>query len=411
MLAERISRISASPTMKVTAEVDRLRRAGIEVIDFGAGEPDFATPDPVSAAAHQAIDQHFTKYTPVAGVAELRRAIAARYREDYGVEYQEQEIITSAGGKQALYNTALALFGRGDEVILHAPVWPTLVEQVKLAEATPILVRTVAEDGFAIRARPFLAALTARTRGIVINSPCNPTGALISEAELRLIAEEAARRRIWVVLDLCYEKLIYENTAHNLPAVLDRHCREYSVICGSASKAYSMTGWRCGWTLAPAPVVAAAAALQSHATSNVSSITQKAAIEALTGSQEPVERMLNEYRIRRDQMLAWLEAEPRLRCTRPAGAFYLFVDIGDVLSLNGCRTSAEFAERLLETSRVAVTPGEAFDAPGFIRISYATSMELLREGTRRLLGFVNEIESNSRPRRAAPHAEPRMPTA
>ena len=221
-LADRTGRISSSPTMKVTAIVDRLRREGVEVIDFGAGEPDFSTPEAINAAAHDAIDRDFTKYTPVGGIAELKRAICDRYRADYGVDYQENEVITSAGGKQALFNTALALFNAGDEVITHAPYWPTLAEQVKLAEATPVLVRTVPEDGFAIRSGPILDAITARTRGIILNSPCNPTGALISEEDLAAIAREAARRGIWVIIDLCYEKLIYDATPHNLPRVLDR---------------------------------------------------------------------------------------------------------------------------------------------------------------------------------------------
>ena len=389
-LADRTTRISSSPTMKVTATVDRLRREGVEVIDFGAGEPDFGTPEPINRAAHAAIDQAFTKYTPVAGIAELKRAICDRYRADYGVQYTESEVITSAGGKQALFNTALALFNPGDEVITHAPYWPTLSEQVKLAEATPVLVQTSAEDGFAIRSAPILSAITSRTRGIIINSPCNPTGALIAEGELATIAQEAARRSIWVIVDLCYEKLIYDPTPHNLPAVLQKHCRDFAVICGSASKAYAMTGWRCGWTIAPAAVVAAQNAIQSHATSNVSSITQKAVLAALTGSQEPVTQMLAEYRTRRDSFHQWITADPRLRCRKPAGAFYLFVDISDALTVDGLRTSTDFAQALLDESRVAVTPGEAFDAPGFVRMSYATSMDHLREGSRRLLEFVQK---------------------
>jgi aspartate aminotransferase len=386
-LADRTTRISSSPTMRVTATVDRLRREGVDVIDFGAGEPDFSTPDAIGAAAHAAIDQNFTKYTPVGGIAELKRAICERYRLDYGVQYSEAEVITSAGGKQALFNTALALFNPGDEVITHAPYWPSLTEQVKLAEATPVLVQTSPEDGFAIRARLFLDALTPRTRGIIINSPCNPTGALIPEEELARIAIEAARRGIWIIIDLCYEKLIYDRTPHNLPAVLHRHCRDLAVICGSASKAYAMTGWRCGWTLAPAAVVAAENAIQSHATSNVSSITQRATVAALTGSQAPVTAMLDEYRKRRDQLHEWLTADSPIKCASPAGAFYMFADVRAALSPEGFPTTTDFAQALLDQSRVAVTPGEAFDAPGFVRLSYATSMDLLREGSRRLVEF------------------------
>ena len=387
-LAQRTKRIAGSPTMKVTAMVDKMRREGIEVIDFGAGEPDFPTPEPVKAAAHEAIDANFTKYTPNAGIAELRRAICDRYRTDYGVEYAESEVIASAGGKQALYNAALALFGPGDEVITHAPYWPTLTEQVKMAEATPVVVRTHAKDGFAIRADAILGALTPKTRGIIINSPCNPTGALITEPDFDAIAEAAGRRGIWLVVDLCYEKLIYDPVPHNLPAIVVRRCRDVGVICGSASKAYSMTGWRCGWTLGPAPFVAACGAIQSHATSNVNSITQKAVVAALTGSQAPVREMLEEYRERRDRLYEWLTADPRVRCLKPLGAFYMFVDVSDALSPDGLRTTTDFAEALLQNAKVAVTQGEAFDAPGFLRISYANSLENLREGSRRLLEFV-----------------------
>jgi len=387
-LAERTTRIATSPTMKVTATVDRLRRSGVEVIDFGAGEPDFSTPEPVKDAGHAALAANFTRYTPVPGIADLRRAICARYKSDYGVDYTESETIVTAGGKQALYNTALVLFGPGDEVITHAPCWPTLTEQVKLADATPVLVRTHSDDGFAVRAQALLDAVTPRTRGILLNSPGNPTGALVAEADARQVGEFAARHDIWVVVDLCYDKLIYDAVPHNLPKALAETCREQTVLCGSASKAYAMTGWRCGWQLGPAAVIAASSALQSHSTSNVTSITQKAAVEAISGPQTAVRAMLDEYRTRRDLLHQWLTADPRLRCAKPAGAFYMFVDISDVLSVDGLRTSLDFADALLDEARVAVTPGEAFDAPGFIRISYATSTENLRDGSARLLEFV-----------------------
>ncbi len=387
-LADRTARIAGSPTMNVTATVDRLRREGVDVIDFGAGEPDFPTPDAIKAAAHAALDDNFTRYTPVAGIADLRRAICDRYRADYGVEYTESQVIVTAGGKQALYNTALSLFGKGDEVITHAPYWPTLTEQVKLADATPVVTRTHPDEGFAIRAQTMLDAITPRTRGIIVNSPGNPTGVLVAESELRAIGEVAARQGIWVVVDLCYEKLIYDEVAHNLPRVLAQTCPEQAVLCGSASKAYAMTGWRCGWQIGPAAVIAASAAIQSHSTSNVASITQKAAVAALTGSQAPVTAMLDEYRKRRDRLHGWLAADPRLRCRKPDGAFYMFVDVSDVLSGEGFRTSLDFADALLNEARVAVTPGEAFDAPGTIRISFATSMALLAEGSARLLEFV-----------------------
>jgi aspartate aminotransferase len=396
-LAARTGRLAISPTMRMTATVDRLRRDGVTVIDFGAGEPDFPTPVDIGAAGHLAIDQNFTKYTPVGGIIELKRAICQRYRLDYGVEYLESEVILSAGGKQALFNTALALFGPGDEVIVHTPYWPTVIEQVKLADATPVLVETLPEDGFAITAAPFLDAIGPRTRGIIITSPCNPTGALVAESELALVAREAAKHDIWVVIDLCYEKLIYDPTPHNLPRVLATHCPGLGVLCGSASKAYAMTGWRCGWTIAAAPVVAAEHAIQSHATSNVTSITQKAVLEALTGSQAAVVRMLDEYRERRDHFHAWLTADERLRAVKPAGAFYLWLDVRALLSPEGIDTSAAFAQALLDTAQVAVTPGEAFGAPGFVRLSFATSMDQLREGSRRILEFVQKPHQPQKP--------------
>jgi aspartate aminotransferase len=232
--------------MAVGAAVDKLRRAGVEVIDFGAGEPDFGTPDAIKAAAHKALDAEFTKYTPVPGIGELRKAVCDRYKTDYGVTYTEPQVILNAGGKQALYNAALVLFGPGDEVITHQPYWPTIVEQVKLADASPVAVMTSPHDGFAIHADKILAAVTPKTRGIIINSPCNPTGALISEAEFRKIAEFAGKHDIWLVVDLCYERLIYDKVPHNLPKIMTELCPDTAVICGSASKAYAMTGWRCG---------------------------------------------------------------------------------------------------------------------------------------------------------------------
>jgi aspartate aminotransferase len=394
-LAERTSRIAGSSTQAVTTLVDRLRRSGVRVIDFGAGEPDFPTVEVAKVAAHDAINANFTKYTPNAGTADLKRAICDRYRTDYGVEYRESEVIVNAGGKQALYNTALALFGPGDEVITHAPYWPTIPEQIKLADATPVAVATDARDGFAIHADAILEKVRSSTRGIVINSPCNPTGAVISEKEFESIADLCQRQGIWLVVDLTYEKLIYDPVAHNLPGVLARKCRDVGVICGSASKAYSMTGWRCGWTIGPEALIAASSALQSHATSNASSITQKAVTAALTASQEPVRVMLDEYRTRRDALYEWLTADPRVRCHKPAGAFYLFVDISDALTACGLSSSTEFAAALLEDAKVAVTPGESFGAPGFIRISYATSMENLREGSRLLLDFVRARTSSA----------------
>jgi aspartate aminotransferase len=301
-LAERMKQVALSPTMKGTIEAERLRKTGADVVDLGAGEPDFPTPAHVTAAAHAALDSQFTKYTANPGIADLRAAIASRYQQDYGVTYAGDEVIVAAGGKQALYHAAMALFGPGDEVVTHAPGWPTIVEQIKLAGAKPVIVHTHAEDGFSVTADIVLAGVTPRTRALVINSPGNPTGALISEAEARKLAAEAARLGLWVVLDLCYEMLVYDAVPHNLPKIFSDAMRDRFVIAGSASKSYAMTGWRCGWLVAPKPVIGAANALQSHESSNVNSITQKAAVAALTGSQQCVKDMLVEYQQRRDQV-------------------------------------------------------------------------------------------------------------
>jgi aspartate aminotransferase len=388
----RSRRVAVSPTMKVAADAMRLKAQGMDVVDFGAGEPDFPTPAHISAAAKRAIDANFTKYTNNSGTEDLKRAVVDRYRTDYGIEYSPSEVIVTAGGKQALYNAAMVLFGAGDEVITHAPGWPTLVEQIKLADATPVIVRSHADDGFALRAEAFLAAITPRTRGIVLNSPVNPTGALISEDDMTAIARECAKRGIWILADLCYERLIYDAVPHNIPAILARELRDRSVLCGSASKAYAMTGWRCGWALAPAALISAANAIPSHSTSNVCSISQKAAEAALRGPQECVTEMLDEYRRRRDQLYEWLAVDSRIRLAKPAGAFYMFPDVSEFLSPDAIRTSAELAAALLEHVQVAVTPGEAFDAPGFIRISYATSIAELERGSNRILQYLDSLQ-------------------
>ena len=392
MFAQRLAQVSASATLKVAAEAERLRRAGHNVVDFSAGEPDFPTPDHVNAAAKAAIDAGFTKYTVAPGIPELRDAICARYKRDYGVDVTAAEVLMTVGGKQALFNTALALFDPGDEVITHAPYWPTIPEQVKLMGATPVIVPTRSADGFAVPAAAMIAAITPRTKAIIINSPANPTGALIDEAAMAAIADAAAEKGIWVIVDLCYEQLIYEPVPHNLVKVLfDRH-RNRTVLAGSASKSYAMTGWRCGWTIAPKELTAAFSVIQGQSTSNITSITQKAALAAITGSQEPVRVMLDEYRQRRDNIHAWLTAHPGIKCVKPKGAFYLFPDVSGLLSADGVRTSADFAQALIEREHVVVTPGEAFDAPGYLRISYATSMEQLREGADRILRFAESLQ-------------------
>jgi len=394
--ARRMSRVTVSPTLKVSAEADRLRRQGVDVVDLGAGEPDFGTPEHVKDAAHAALNANFTKYTPSAGVLEFRDAVAQHYHTLYGVTVKPEEVIITAGAKQALFNAAMVLFDQGDEVITHSPYWPTIVDQIKLADATPVIVQTHREDGFAIKAAGIIDAITPKTKAIIINSPCNPTGALMAEAEMVAIADAAAARGIWVIADVTYERLIYDPVPHNLVKILFDRMRDRTVICSAASKTYAMTGWRCGWTIGPKEMIGQCNVLQGHATSNINSITQKAGIAALTGPQDDVAVMLAEYRRRRDAVHGWLTADPRFVCVKPSGAFYLFPYVADLLSPTGLKTTGELAEAMLREVSVAVTPGEGFDAPGFFRLSYATSLDRLREGVDRMFAFVAALEKSGK---------------
>lgn len=393
-VSARLAAIAESATLAVDAKAKALQAKGERVIGFGAGEPDFPTPEHVKAAAIAAITQNFTKYTPSAGTAELRAAVCSRYKTDYGVTFAPEQVIITAGGKQALFNVAMALFEEGDEVITHAPYWPTIVDQIKVAGASPVIVRMSAEDGFRIDASQLTLFTTPSTKAIIINSPSNPTGALIDEASMVEVADTAARLGLWVIVDLCYERLIYDRAAHNLVRVLTERLPERAVLCGSTSKAYAMTGWRCGWAIGPASLIAQCNTIQGHATTNVCSITQRAAVAALTGPQNPVTAMLAEYQERRDHVHQWVTDDLKVACVRPAGAFYLLPNVTPLLERTGIRTSAAFAERLLHEAHVAVTPGEGFDAPGFIRISYATSLDRLREGVTRIARFVAAVETS-----------------
>ena len=392
--ASRMSHVSVSPTLKVSAEADRLRRAGVDVVDLGAGEPDFGTPKHVKDAAHAALNANFTKYTPAAGVVEFRDAVAHDYSSRYRVSIKADQVIISAGAKQALYNAAMVLFDRRDEVITHGPFWPTIVDQIKLADATPVVVQTHREDGFAIKAGAMIEAFTPKTKAIIVNSPCNPTGALIAEADMIAIADAAAARGIWVIADMTYEHLIYDPVPHNLVKILLDRMPDRTVICSSASKSYAMTGWRCGWAIGPKALIAQCNVLQGHSTSNINSITQKAGIAALTGPQDEVTVMLDDYRRRRDAVHGWLTADPRIVCVKPSGAFYLFPYVADLLSPTGIKTTSELAEAMLKEVAVAITPGEGFDAPGFFRLSYATSIERLREGVDRMFAFIAALEKS-----------------
>lgn len=383
-VAERLGRVSTSQTQQVLAKVEMLRREGADIIDLGAGEPDFATPEHISSAAVVAIRDGHTKYTAGAGIMRLREAIADHYTKRTGVSYQSDTVVVTSGGKQGLFNAALALFGPGDEVITHVPGWPSIGEQVRLAGADLIRVRTSAEDGFELSAATILDAVNSRTRGIVINSPGNPTGALIRETELEQLVCGIEGRDIWLILDLCYEQLIYDRQPHNLIGVVGSRIPDRTVIVGSASKSYAMTGWRCGWILAPPPIAAACNVIQSHSTSHPTSISQHAVVEALTGPQDCVDVMRDEYRRRRNAVFEWMSADKRFRVTRPPGAFYLFPDVSQFLEVDGPRTSAELTKRILVDGHVALTAGEAFDAPGYVRLSYAASLEKLEKAWHRI---------------------------
>lgn len=392
-ISERLGRVKSSQTQEVTLAAQRLRGQGVSVIDLGAGEPDFQTPAHIGLAGIQAIQDGFTKYTANTGILELRAAVGQRYLADYDVRYGVDETMICAGGKQALFNVAMALFDPGDEVITHAPVWPTIPEQIKLVGAEPVFVRTYADEQFQVAAERVLDAVTPRTRAIVLNSPSNPTGALMAENELGIIVQETDKSGIWLVLDLCYEQLLHDDSvSHNLPSVL-RKARDRAVLIGSASKTYAMTGWRCGWLLGPQELVTACSTIQSHSTSNVSSITQRAVLGALRDTGSCVEEMRMEYRDRRNRFVQLLSEEPGILVSPPAGAFYIFPDISALLGADEMRTSVDFAKRLLEDSHVAVTPGEAFDAPGYVRISYAASMEDLTTAAKRICEFARSCLS------------------
>ena len=390
--SQRVGQVRLSPTQKVAQEADALRSKGVDIINLGPGEPDFDTPVHIKEAAKAALDDNFTKYTTNIGIVELREAICHRYSEDCGLAADPDNVIVSAGGKQALFNVAMAVLDPGDEVIVHAPGWPTIVDQVRMVGSEVTVVRTHPEDRFRVGAEQIIESLTPRTRMVVINSPCNPTGGLIAEDDLREIAVAVENRDIWITLDLCYDRLIYDNTPHNLPAVLQEIVPNRCAIVGSLSKTYAMTGWRCGWTMGPKELIDACSNVQSQSTSNASSISQRAGVVALTDSQECVRRMRDEYLMRRDWIIEQIRQDSRISCAVPGGAFYIFPNISQLLSPSRLRTSMEFTAALLQDGRLAVTPGEAFDAPGFLRISYAASMNQLQEGMKRFSRFIAELK-------------------
>jgi aspartate aminotransferase len=384
-LADRISLISASSTMKVAADAERLRREGNDVVDFGAGEPDFPTPENIKRAAIDAINQNFTKYTNTGGTEELKQTICDSHKADYGTSYNTKECIATVGGKHAIFNLTQALVDPGDEVIIPVPYWVTYKDVVNYAGGKCVFVNTNEQEGFTLTAAMVERAITPKTKMIILNSPSNPSGAIFDRGEMERIIATAKARGIWVMTDECYHRFLYDGEPHSLAAIPG--VKDTVLVAGSLSKTYAMTGWRMGFVLAPAPVVAGINKLQSHTTSNPTSITQKAAIEALRGPQESVAIMLAEYRRRRDYVIGRLRKMPGVKAQEPRGAFYAYPNVSAAFK-KGITDSMGFSEKLLAEEHVAVVPGEAFGTADHIRLSYATSMKELERGLDRIERFI-----------------------
>jgi aspartate aminotransferase len=389
-IAERISAISVSSTMKVSADADALRSQGVDVVDFGAGEPDFPTPENIKQAAVRALEQNFTKYTAAGGTAELKKAICERHAADFGTDYKPPECIVSVGGKHVIFNLTQALINPGDEVIVPVPYWVTYKDVINYAGGKCVFVETDEERGFTLTASMIESHLTARTRLVMINSPSNPSGAVLDRAEFEKIHRMTSDRGIYLLTDECYCHFLYDSEPFSIASLPG--AKETVLVAGSLSKTYAMTGWRIGFALVPQPLVGAMTKLQSHSTSNPTSIAQKAAVEALRGPQESVGEMLAEYRRRRQFVVSRLREIPGVRCAEPRGAFYAYPNIGVALGRDGMKTTLHFADQLLHKANVAVVPGEAFGTDSHVRISYAASMSDLERGLDRLHKFIAELQ-------------------
>jgi aspartate aminotransferase len=381
-LAARVAGMSMSKTMAVSALADQLRRAGVDVIDLGAGEPDFPTPENIRRAAAEAIETGHTKYTAAAGTPNLKQAICQRFEADFDVRYEPAEVLAAAGAKQVIFNAIATLIEPGDDVLVAKPYWVTFPEAVTFAGGHTVWVETE-DQGFRLTAEAVERALTPRSKVLVINSPSNPSGLVVAPDEFEKIVALAVNRGLWVISDECYCQFVYDPvrpfSATQLPDALRRRV----LVAGSLSKTYAMTGWRIGYALGPREWIKAMTCVQSHSTSNPTSISQQAAIEALTGPQDSVARMLQAYSERRDWLIPALNDLPGVTCATPEGAFYAFPSVkGTGLTSEGLTT------RLLEEAHVAVTPGDAFGAPGYLRLSYATSLEKLEAGVERIRGVL-----------------------
>jgi aspartate aminotransferase len=384
-LSDSVNRIGISQTLAVLQEAERYKARGIDIADFGPGEPDFPTPEHIKGAAIRALEENRTKYTPAAGVAALRQAVCDWHAAQLGSSFQPAECIVSSGGKHAIFNAICSLVNPADEVVIPAPYWVSYPDMVKYAGGTPVYLQTRADDGFFLRASELEKVITRRTVLVVADSPNNPTGAVIPQDEFAKVLKVCQRRGVWLLADECYSHFTYGDARPFSIASLPG-AKERLIVAGSLSKTFAMTGWRIGYALAPQPLVDAMTKLQSQSTSNPTSIAQYAAIEALRGPMDSVAKMLGEYTRRRELILAGVRAIPGVACTAPQGAFYIFPNVSAHLT-SALPDSTAVARQLLEREHVAVVPGDAFGAPGHLRLSYATSVERIEEGLRRLTRF------------------------
>jgi aspartate aminotransferase len=394
-IAKRAQAIQPSPTLAMAAKAKAMKAQGIDVVDFGVGEPDFDTPENVKQAGIKAIQSGFTKYTPVGGTDELKEAIIDKLKRDNGLQYEKAQILVSCGAKHSLYNIAEALFDPGDEVIIPSPYWVSYPDQVLLNDATPIIVGTTEEEGFKISAKKLGKAITNKTKALILNSPSNPTGLAYDKKALEDIAALAIEQNIYVISDEIYEKLIYDGFRHISIASLGHEIKNLTIVVNGVSKSHAMTGWRIGFAAGPKDVITAMANIQSQSTSNPSSISQKAAVEALRGPQDSVQAMNVEFAKRRTYMVDRLNKIAGMSCLMPVGAFYAFPRVSALFgkSLHGkiIRNSADFAALLLDEAKVALVSGDAFGADGYIRLSYATAAEIIEEGLDRIEKTVNML--------------------
>ena len=388
-IAERISRISVSSTMKVAAEAERLRAEGVDIVDFGAGEPDFPTPDNIKQAAIRALDDNFTKYTNTGGTAELKQAVCDYHARYFGTAYKPNECLITVGGKHIIFNAMQALINPDDEVVIPVPYWVTYKDVVNYAGGKCVFVETDESNGFAVTAKMIEPHLTSRTKMIIVNSPSNPSGAVVDRAEFEKIFKLTSSRGIYLMTDECYCFFLYDSEPFSIAAMPG--AKDSVLVVGSLSKTYAMTGWRVGFGLMPAPIIGAMTKLQSHSTSNPTSIAQKAAAEALRGPQDSVKTMLAEYRRRRDFVVKALRAIPGVTCAEPRGAFYAYPNLGVAIGKGGIQNTLQLCERLLGEAKVAVVPGEAFGTDRHIRLSYATSMKELDRGIERIHRFIASL--------------------